>query len=618
MATDFQRAEFQIPNPYHSDPQRRLRSLQGDALLENLLSPITYALQPIVSTASGVTHGVEALIRGTDSLGFQTIGAYFDFAAERGVLHSLDLELRRSALSKMRDLKFDGALLFFNLDHRVIGSDGYAPHRTESMLSDTGLSPDRLVFEISEIKQAVDEAEFAAVLNGYNNQGYRLAIDDFGVGISGLKLLYEHRPNYLKIDRFFISGIDKDRERRLFVSTIVGLAQALGITIVAEGVETTGEFFTCREIGCSLVQGFFIAEPTPDPTVIPREYKNIGELSLRARRGRARSDASLIGDEIDRPPTLSSKAKMSTVFDTFRTHKDRHFFPVLNDDGHPLGIVQESALKDYIYSAYGKELLSNPTTGRTLVDFISRCPTAEVDTPIERILQLYAMDENAVGVMIIQEGRYVGMLFAEALLQSLNEKNLAVARDQNPLTKLPGNLSISDTVERLLRDHENSRSILYFDLDNFKPFNDSFGFRLGDRAILLLAERLQAQFGAGTAINGFVGHVGGDDFFVACSGISLDVIRQAAVDALDTFAEDVKTFYGPEDRDRGFILANDRQGQKRRFPLLTCSAAIIHMPIGPGPRDSEALGYYAALDKKSAKSADGHIQVRVWAPQSTT
>ena len=104
------------------------------------------------------------------------------------------------------------------------------------------------------------------------------------------------------------------------------------------------------------------------------------------------------------------------------------------------------------------------------------------------------------------------------MLKILNEKKLALARDQNPLSNLPGNNSIFDYVFQALRDINNVYALIYFDFDNFKAYNDTCGFRQGDRVILLFSELLKSR---SLSRDRFIGHVGGDDFFMAIKGTPL-------------------------------------------------------------------------------------------------
>ncbi|MDZ7641484.1 MAG: GGDEF domain-containing protein [Desulfurivibrio sp.] len=97
------------------------------------------------------------------------------------------------------------------------------------------------------------------------------------------------------------------------------------------------------------------------------------------------------------------------------------------------------------------------------------------------------------GILVTDNGRYQGFLNANALLKLLSDKNLEEARNQNPLTRLPGNFLINRFISDALGDLENEYIYVYFDFDNFKPFNDKYGLRQGDRAILMFADILEGN-----------------------------------------------------------------------------------------------------------------------------
>ena len=202
--------------------------------------------------------------------------------------------------------------------------------------------------------------------------------------------------------------------------------------------------------------------------------------------------------------------------------------------------------------------------------------------------------------------RYVGFLDGHALLEMLNEKNTIAARDQNPLTQLPGNNAIYRYVSEALVHGGTGRYFAYFDFDNFKPFNDRFGFRQGDRAILLFAEIMKKTLVAG---NWFVGHIGGDDFFVGAERCDEDELLRRIGKLLDEFCDQIGSFYDAESRDQGFIVGQDREGIMRQFPLMTISAAILRLPDEHGNLSVDDVVPFISRLKKEAKCATSHLAI---------
>jgi GGDEF domain-containing protein len=457
--------------------------------------------------------------------------------------------------------------------------------------------------EVSERHQIDRDASNTETLAQiYRRRQFRIAIDDFGTGFAGLKLLYDQNPDYIKIDRFFISGIETDRMKKLFVSQIVSLAQTLGITVIAEGVETEKELLTCKEMGCNLIQGYFIERPLIMGADLRGAYPRVRDL----RKGE--TDRRFIDQELSMPAPIRNSSDIMATFEHFRENKNMTFFPVVDDMDEPLGIIREEDLKDFTYSRYGKDLLANVSYKRHLNEFIRPCPVADIHDNAERVLEKYSLSGTQEGIIVVENLRYVGFLTAASLLQVVNEKHLAMARDANPLSKLPGNHMVVEYVTDLVGDDETEAVIAYFDFDNFKPFNDTYGFRQGDRAILLFAELLKKSFIADGA---FLGHIGGDDFFAGWRGIGLDQARERLADLRESFRHQVETFYDKDARDAGGIVAKDRSGVERTFPLLSVSIAVMHLKPGRGGITPDDLAQQIAVTKKESKRADDGISIGI-------
>jgi len=585
-------------------PDTKLRS---DAFLEAIGRAATFAFQPIVNIHTGQCMGFEALLRNVDKLGFSGIPDFFDYAWSAGILHRVDMVLRQIAISQFaRSEACKGAKLFFNIDGRIFESQDYHPHQTVKILQHFRMPPENLVLELSEKYNNASAKHLTETLQICREHNYQLAIDDFGRGFSEMQMLYEHQPDFIKIDRFFINGLADDSKKRLFVSSIVSLAHVLGVTVIAEGVETEREFLACKGIGCDLVQGFFVARPTVEHSSLQAVYGIVAETNARDRRRRD-TDEFLIRDFIEPLQSLSIDHDMGAVFEAFRVYKRQSLFPVLGTNDTPIGLVREGDLKDFIYLQYGRDLLQNRALGRSLKDFITRCPIIDINTEAEKILETYAIGHYTDGVLITEDFRYVGFLSADALLRILNEKNLNIARDQNPLTKLPGNNSVIDFLTAGLEDGETEWSFVYFDFNDFKPFNDTYGFRQGDRAITLFADLMREECQGHQA---FLGHIGGDDFFAGFRNARPKDILPTINRLLAKFSGDVESFYTQEHRQARGIEAKDRQGNRRHFNLLSCSATILSLSPGTRRIETDILMEAISAGKKSAKLSPDLIHVQ--------
>lgn len=561
------------------------------------LEILDFAFQPIVNIHTGIAYGYEALLRGYSKAGFSTIMEVFDTAHANGVLHSVDLVLRAKAVSKFTKAGLhECAHLFYNLDNRTLNSEDYRCGETHALLEANGLL-NRLCFEISE-RHPLHYEQSLASLRRYREQGYSIAVDDYGTGFSGMQLLYYTEPDFIKIDRFFIRDIASDPKKKHFVAGLLANAHMLGSMVVAEGVETEKEFYECMAIGCDLVQGYLIQKPETEMSKLKREYGEVSALAKRNRREKV-SDRSLITTEMEFVEPVRIDSPLFSVFQRFQQNERYTFFPVVNQLEEPVGMVREASFKKYAYSRFGRELLQNKSARVTIAKFIERLPKVDCHCPAERILDLFSLNKNVECILITDQGRYVGLLGARSLLRILYEKNLATARDQNPLTRLPGNNVVFEFVSAGIEATAPALSFVYLDFDKFKPYNDYYGFRQGDRVILRFAEILK-----GSAEADMIGHIGGDDFFLGYKDVAPDRVR-ALVEALqERFHKDVESFYEGPDLLRGYIVGKTRNGESTQVPIMRVSAGVLHLPSPRENLHQEIFGAALAMAKKCAKESE--------------
>ena len=175
----------------------------------------------------------------------------------------------------------------------------------------------------------------------------------------------------------------------------------------------------------------------------------------------------------------------------------------------------------------------------------------------------------------------------------------SAAADQNPLTRLPGNRAIEADVLKSLSAIDGPVSLAYFDFDYFKPFNDGFGFAIGDEAIALFADLMRQ---VGSRQGTFVGHVGGDDFYVSMREPP-DSAETVVRWLLERFSTEVRRFYDAATLQRGSYASKDRDGNLRDFPLLRVSAVQVDLPAGRPLHGPEVVNTALAAGKKYSKAA---------------
>ena len=577
------------------------RRYASDQLLPLAKLVIENAFQPIVEVATGSVFGYESLLRGHDRLGFASPLELIDQAHDGGQLLALEQMVAHRALAKFAGLPdFSSQTLFLNLDVRMIRDGQLFLEKIVQHLRQADVAPSSVCFELSERFDNTSVPEFAELMSEMRKAGFKLAIDDFGVGHGEMKLLCDYPVDYLKIDRHFISDIDVNPRKRHLVKNIVNIAHVLGIRVIAEGIETEAEFLACREYGVDLVQGYFIARPTSFVTELQPAYPHLAAIGL-SRRSSQSLDEILIRKQIEKLPTVFENESIDSVFELFRRNPRQAFFPVLNANGEPRGVINEYHLKEFIYQPFGRDLLKNKVYERTIAHFVERAPIIGLDAEAEELMSLFANMENSACVILTENMRYAGVVSAASLIKVVNEKQLKIAQDQNPLTGLPGNRAIRDFMYQAGRDDDEQRFFCYCDFDHFKPFNDHYGFQMGDHAISLFAALMKRYF---FSDEHFLGHVGGDDFFIGIRDWSRDELEEILERLLSDFHDDAVALYSEEERAAGRIRGHDRTGVERDFPLLRCSIGVVHLPQGLILDDIARIGTEIATVKVAAKESD--------------
>lgn len=558
------------------------------------------AFQAIVNVHTGQCFGHEVLLRGWE--GCQDLAALqlLDHCHAAGRLLDLEIAIRGKVgeMAPLFPVLAQGAL-FLNLDARSAGHLEALLGNVQGKLQGAFA---HVVTEIAAMPTEEGDAAYPAKL--MRRGGGMVAVDRFGATPHSLALLTGCNPDFIKIDRSLVTGLDRDARKRVVLAQIIGMAHTLGVEVIAVGIENGRELMVCRELGLDLVQGNFINSPQEDLQRLSSGYTHVEVLAREDRRQR-QIDQKWVLQQMDQVPAILADAPMSEIFERFARSSDNAYAPVVDRSGRPLGIVRERDTKNYAYSSFGKDLIANKSLGRQVRDFIVRCPIADIGTPLDQMLALYAAVEETEGILLSDHMVYRGFLSARSLIRAMHEKTLARARDENPLSKLPGNVVINEYVADCVTGGAGA-VLAYIDFDNFKPFNDTYGFRQGDRAILLFAELCRKRADPQTW---FVGHIGGDDFFVGISHTSRDEAVEAVGELIERFASDAESFYDHEARQRRCITAQDREGHVKSFPLLSASAVLFVLPPGCCDISVDDVASAIAARKKEAKAAPNKLVV---------
>jgi diguanylate cyclase (GGDEF)-like protein len=568
-----------------------------DKKWDTIVEKLDFAFQPIVNVKNGKLYAVEALLRYyQESGGFYSIFNLFDEAYHDGILYQLDLALREKVIQKFSQIKIKNIQLFYNIDNRLTYMPNFTYGNTSKILKQYGFDKNSLCFELSERGTIQDPRAITNLVQRYTEEGFDIAVDDFGTGISGLQLLYYADAKFIKIDRFFINNIQTDPKKKLFCSSIINMAHLMGITVIAEGLETKEEYYTCKDIEVDLIQGFLIQKPKLETCKIKSKYQEVTDLFQHDKRSFYSN--MLDKTKIEHIEPLDLNNTLHELFVYFKEHPTNIFVPIINSIGQLHGVIYEKDIKKISYSQYGVSLAKNDKTKTKLKKFIKTAVSAEITWSVDKILQVYHTDTTSShGLFITKNGKYSGFIDVNNLLAISFERNIEIAQDQNPLTKLPGNKQIDQFIAHALRfEEEITHHIVYFDFNDFKPFNDIYGFRQGDRAIFIFADILKKKLPKDT----FLGHIGGDDFFIGFTNKKYEEVYEYTNLIQKQFAHEVKSLYNSTDQNNGYLETKDRFGQMRQFNLLGVSSAIVEILRQINP---ETLDQILGKIKKGSKQS---------------
>ena len=217
------------------------------------------AFQPIVDIVTGRPFAYEALVRGDDGAGAATVLA--------GVTpenrYAFDQQCRVAAIegAVAAGILATEARLSINFLPNAVYSPVACIQLTLKTARAVGFPTDRLIFEFTENEEMTDTAHVKTIVESYAKMGFGTAIDDFGAGHAGLGLLAKFQTDYIKLDMDLIRGIEQSMPRRMVVEGVVRIAESLGITVIAEGIETIAEYDVLRAIGIRYIQGYLLARP---------------------------------------------------------------------------------------------------------------------------------------------------------------------------------------------------------------------------------------------------------------------------------------------------------------------------------------------------------------------
>ena len=260
----FERLVYQALEQAYADSigeKEKARHKMSQALQDILNGGLVHAVyQPVVCLPERKVIGYEALSR-VPTEKFDNIGTLFKTAHEDDVIWRLERLCREKAFSGLSTRMPADQILFLNVEPDSIRDPQLQSKDTQKLLEKAHLSPNRIVLEMTERSAVHDFAAFRKTLKYFQDQGFKLAIDDVGSGYSGLQSIAEVCPDYIKLDMSLIRDIHQKSIKKELVSTVFRFSRSTGIRLIAEGVEQIEELRTLQEIGIEFAQGYLFAHP---------------------------------------------------------------------------------------------------------------------------------------------------------------------------------------------------------------------------------------------------------------------------------------------------------------------------------------------------------------------
>ncbi len=552
-------------------------------LLGGLEPRIEMYLQPIVDMqAGGQVFAYEALCRLREPAGALLAGGEaFTLARQLRRQDDMDLACQHLALKRKASEIAKGTPLFMNVMPTTLLHESWT-EQCLRWLQELNIDPRDVVIEVVE-SELVDASLLAERCEVLRAAGLRIALDDMGAGFNGLTTLAMVRAEFIKIDRTLVHEAQGSRVRAVLLEAIVSMAERLGATIIAEGLERAEDVGFCQSMGIRLGQGYFFSPPKADLQAQPIDLPALDE-AWRARP----QDRFRLTDVVEPGNTVELHATMESVRELFNQNLSLPWVIVL-DQEQPIGMLSRGRVMSRATQQIGKacEPIRRVLPNNTTLSALAR--------------SLYVSREGVEPWVVVgPDGKYLGTvqpmsLIAHILTHREHGANL------HPLSQLQTGPSLRQTIESRL-SAQRKMLLTYIDLDHFKSFNDRYGFIRGDAMIRTLAEILRRLF-VGKP-NQVLGHIGGDDFILVMEDPDGDTsgLLRLLETAIVQFHALASHLYDPEDLDRGFFTTEDG----KQHPIAGVSVAVVNGSTGELP-NSIAAAERAAYLKKVGKAEWGSV-----------
>jgi len=459
--------------------------------------------------------------------------------------------------------------LFLNVNPQIIHDEKFKQGFTREFLNDYHIDPENIIFEITEKGSVNNISDFVKTIEIYKRQNYRIAIDDAGAGYSGLNLISDIHPHFLKLDMKLIRDVDKDTTKQALIKSLTEFASLTNTFLIAEGIETKSELLKLIDIGVHYGQGYYLQRP--EPAIMPLKDEVvyiINEANAKKNQLFDRRASDLFISNISNAQTsLNPKLLIAQVYELMENDATISGF-CITDNEYLAGIITRSQLYSHLSGQYGYNLYAKKPISRIMSKEFLQVDCHESIATVAKKAMGRSIEHLYDFIAVVQNEKYYGIVTVKDLLEKSLQVEVNNAKHVNPLTELPGNVLIETELEACLVAPQDCK-ILYFDMNNFKAYNDVYGFEKGDKIIKCLSAIIKKHTNRD---RDFIGHIGGDDFVTIYRADDVESFCQKVIAEFDRA---ILRFYSRADLDRGYITTKNRHGLEENFPLLSISIAVV-------------------------------------------
>lgn len=556
--------------------------------------------QPIIDLRNGDLLGFEGLIRGPEESKLHMPDALFRFARKAELSVELERLCRETILNRFTKLDLVTKRLFINSS--ILSMEDALNHKGAEVAKLTTLQipAECIVIEMTEHQLISDFSLLREMLAEFRRAGFSLAMSNLAEGFFRRDTWSDVRPEFVKIDRQFVSGLAENPLKFTMVRAMQEIAELCGSRLIAVGIETEAEFVAIRDMGIRYGQGFLIGRPLAKPSLqISDDVRFLLEstryTAVSSGHGR-NNNFTQVRQLLRYLEPIPPEMECDKVYQLFEGNPQLRMIPVV-DQQKPIGIITRYSLIDRFARRYQRELLGKKPC-RSLMD---EAPLiVEQSTSVQELARIIGSSEEfsvSDDFIVTHNGSYLGTGSSRELIKLITDIQINSARYANPLTQLPGNVPINEHIEHLLHA-EVSFVACYADLDSFKPYNDVYGYQRGDEVILmvgkLLAEVIDPRLD-------FLGHIGGDDFMILFQSESWE---QRCRRALELFDSHIILLLNAEHIVMSGFMAEDRRGNNIFHSLPALSLGCV--PVKPNHfKTHHEVAAVVAEAKHQAKKTRG-------------